>query len=260
MTVGLTTLDPRTDPESGLWVFSREDFARNRFDYKPGEHVVFGGPTQRGKTTLAFQLLQYTATPDLPAYVAVSKPRDPVTQRWGEKLGYRRVTEWPAPKHIREVFGGEKPSGYLIWPKFGDMDSDVERCARVTKALLDDRYTAGVRNKHGILVLDDTMTKSKLMGLDKPMTTHLAMSGAMGLGVWVFVQKPTDSGRASIWAYGAAEHVFLARDPERRNQIRYDEIGGFDSKLVANATNRLKPFQFLYLKRTEQYVCIVGAE
>jgi len=57
------------------------------------------------------------------------------------------------------------------------MDDDVERCAEVTRKLIQDRYTAGVKNKRGILVLDDTMTKSKLMGLDREMTTILAMSG-----------------------------------------------------------------------------------
>jgi len=153
-----------------------------------------------------------------------------------------------------------KPPGYLIWPKFGSMDDDVERCAEVTRKLIQDRYTAGVKNKRGILVLDDTMTKSKLMGLDREMTTILAMSGAMGLGMWAFVQKPTDSGRAAIWAYGASEHVFLLRDPDRRNQQRYDEIGGVDPQVVRDATNSLKPYQLLYLKRTEGFICVVDSK
>lgn len=257
MTVGLNHDDPHTR-DDGMWIISRREFARDYFDYKAGDHVLFGGPTQRGKTTLAFQLLQYTATPDLPAFVAVSKPTDRTSASWGEKLHFRRVSEWPPPMKVSEFWDG-KPPGYLVWPKFGDMDTDIDRCALVTKRLLDDRYAQGARNKQGILVMDDTMTKSKLMGLDKPMTTHLAMSGAMGVGMWVFVQKPTDSGRAAIWAYGASEHLFLTTDPDRRNQQRYDEIGGFDPKVVTQAVNNLKPYEFLYLKRTEKYMCVVGA-
>jgi len=245
--------------EPDLYTFSREEFAVRRFDYKPGQHVVFGGPTQRGKTTLAFQLLEYCATPTLPAYVAVSKPMDKTTQQEGKRLGYRRVTDWPVSKKLSEMWDGPPP-GYLIWPKFGDLDNDTEVCARVTRNLINDRYTAGVKNKHGILVMDDTMVKSKIYGLDREMTTILAMSGAMGIGMWTFVQKPTDSGQASIWSYGASEHVFLTRDPDRRNQQRYNDIGGIDGQYVAQVTRSLKPYQFLYIKRTEAFVCVVDSK
>lgn len=245
----------------GIIVISRTEFARNRFDYKAGEHAVFGGPTQRGKTTLAFDLLEYTATPRMPAYVAVSKPHDPTTAKEGARLGYRRVSEWPVPKKIGEYLGDDPPSGYLIWPQFGDMDKDVENAARVTRALLAERYAAGAKgNVKAIMVMDDTMVKAKILQLDKPMVTNFAMSGAMGIGQWVFVQKPTDSGRTAVWSYGASEHVFLTKDPDRKNQARYDEIGGFDPKLVSALTQTLQPYQFLYLKRTEEYICVIDSE
>lgn len=249
--------------ENGLWVIPREDFARGRFDYKPGEHVTFGGPTQRGKTTLAFALLEYTATPDFPAYVAVSKPNDPTTEREGKRLGYRRVSEWPPTPTVREAILRERPAGYLVWPKFGDMDKDVAECAKVTRALLTERYTAGAKGKaksRGILVMDDTMIKAKILGLDREMTTILAMAGAMGIGQWSFVQKPTDSGRTPLWAYGASEHVFLVNDPDQRSRKRYAEIGGVDGNQVATATQSLKPYQFLYIERTHGYMCVVDSD
>lgn len=242
----------------GLTVFTREEFVNNRFDYRPGEHLCFGGPTQRGKTTLAFALLSVAATPECPAYVAVSKPEDPTTEREGRRLGFVRVTEWPAPVKVDRLWKG-KPPGYLVWPKYGDIDRDVANSARVTRALITDRYTAGVRKQKGILVMDDTMVKSKIMGLDNEMTTVLAMSGAMGIGLWTFVQKPTDSGRAAIWSYGASEHLFVTHDPDKNNQRRYSEIGGVDPKFIAEATRALKPYEFLYFKRTEDFVCVVGA-
>lgn len=252
-------IDTGTQRRDGVWVFGRQEFAENRFDYKAGDHVLFGGPTQHGKTTLAFELLQYCATPTLPAYVAVSKPRDPTTEKWGRKLGFRRVSDWPVPRQVKEYWQGGPP-GYLIWPKFGDMHTDMQRCAYITEKLLQERYAAGVRNKHGILVIDDTMTKSKLMGLDSAMVTILAMASAMGIGMWVFVQKPTDSGRTAIWSYGASEHVFLCYDPDRANQKRYDEIGGVDPKLVAGIVNSLEPYQFLYIRRSTRAMCIVDAK
>jgi hypothetical protein len=245
--------------EDGLWVIPRHEFAFERFAYKAGEHVVFGGPTQRGKTTLAFQLLDAVATPELPAYVAVSKPHDNVSEAEGKRMGFRRVTDWPVPRQMNEYWDG-KPRGYLVWPKFGDMYTDVDKCSEVTARLLADRYTAGVRKKHAILVMDDTMVKSKIMGLDREMVTVFAMAGAMGIGEWVFVQKPTGSGNTAIWGYSSAEHLFILRDTDKRNRLRYDEIGGFDPRVVSQASLDLKPFQFLYLKRTEGYMCVVDSK
>ena len=244
----------------GMWVIPREEFARQRFDYKAGQHVVFAGPTQRaGKTTLAFKLLEYHATPDMPAYVAVCKPDDKVSASEGARLGFRRVAEWPVPPRVSELWDG-KPPGYLVWPKFGDMATDVDRCAIVTGHLLGDVYTNGVKHKKAILVLDDTMVKSKILKLDREMTTIIAMAGAMGVGGWFFVQKPTDSGQAAIWSYGNSEHIFISKDPEKRNRVRYDEIGGVDPHKVEEISLTLKPYQFLYLERTHGHMCIVDAD
>src|ERR1035438_3343820 len=205
MTVGTFQSDAHTR-DDGVWVFPRDEFCRDRFTYKPGEHVLFGGPTGRGKTELAFNLLKYCATPELPAYVAVSKPLDPVSSRWGEKLGFRRVESWPPARKFKDI--NNKPSGYLVWPRFGDVETDNMRAAQVTADLIDHTYANGVRGHHAILVMDDTMVKAKILGLDGKMVTLLAMAGAMGIGVWVFIQKPTDSGRTTLWSYENATHVF----------------------------------------------------
>lgn len=241
--------------------FYREEFASERFDYQPGQHVVFGGPTQRGKTSLAFKLLEYTATPQCPAYIAVCKPFDPVTAREGKRLGFRRVEEWPPPAKIQELIGIEgPPSGYLVWPRMGNAETDIAEATRVTSALLNDRYAAGAKQgrkrEQGIMIMDDTVVKSKLMGLDTVMTTHLAMAGAMDLGGWYFVQKPTDSGRAAIWAYGASEHLFLLPDPDPRNSKRYGEIGGVDPGYIVAVLQQLKPYEFLYIKRSGEMAII----
>jgi hypothetical protein len=246
----------------GMTVIRRREFERERFNYKPGQHVVFGGPSTRGKTTLAFGLLEYAATPEFPAYVAVSKPQDPVTAQRGRELGYRRVTEWPPPKRIQEVLGGKKPDGYLIWPPFGDLETDMVRCAAVTEKLLMERYSHGAssKNKGGILVMDDTMVKAKIMGLDKHMVTILAMAGAMKLGLWVFVQKPTDSGRTPLWAFENATHLFFTKGGDAQMLKRYSEIIGDLGPIAKQVIPTLGPYEFLYIHRTEGFMCIVGAK
>lgn len=248
--------------KDGMTVVARTPFARDYFDYKPGEHVVFGGPSTRGKTSLAFDLMEYVATADFPAYVAVSKPQDPVTQRRGPALGFRRVDEWPPPPRIQELMGGEKPRGYLVWSKFGDLNVDMERCAAITHRLLMERYAHGAsrRNKGGILVMDDTMIKAKIMGQDSSMVTILAMGGAMKLGLWIFVQKPTDSGRTTLWGYEQATHLFFTKGGDDRMLRRYAEIIGEQGSLAKRVIPTLQPFQFLYVHKVEEFMCIVDAK
>lgn len=252
---------PAYQRDDGIWVFSREEFRTVRWVYKPGQHVVFGGPTQRaGKTSLAFVLLEVVAAPDCPAYVAVSKPLDPVTSKEGARLGYRRVDDYPFPRKFKELLKDNRPSGYLIWPYMGDPNTAMQNASDVTSRLIDGVYTDGAKKKKCILVLDDTVTKSKVLGLDRKMVMVITMSGAMGVGGWFFVQKPSDAGKAALWSYPNAEHVFLSKDPVKRNRDYYDDIGGFDSGVVSDIVLSLKPFQFLYLERSHGYMCIIDSK
>lgn len=244
--------------EDGLWVFPRKEFVNERFAYKAGQHVVFAGPSQNGKTTLAFDLLEVCATPALPAYVVVSKPADKVSEKRGKDLGYRRVSEWPPKTTFKELTDG-KPSGYLVWPKFGEMDTDVENAHRVTRDFLGDVYASGARKKKGIIVLDDTYLKARILRLDREMTTIHAMAGAMGLGAWTFVQKATNAGETTLIAYSAAEHLFIFHEPNKAYREKFGEIGGVDPKKVERAVMSLdkERFQCLYIKRTGRHMCIV---
>lgn len=250
------SFEPITVDGVTIYRFGRDDFRYNRFDYQDGEHAVFAGPTQRGKTTLAFALIEPIASEDFPVYIAVSKPADKVTTRETRRQGFKLVREWPPPaKRIKEAI--DKPHGYTVWPKFGDLETDIYNASDVTRRLIQERYRAAMKGEKGVLVLDDTMIKSKVLGLDQDMTTILAMSGAMGLGGWYFVQKPTGSGTTAIWSYSQSEHIFVFRDPDRRNRQRYDEIGGFDPHLVEAVTLQLKPYEALYMKRTGGHMCVV---
>jgi hypothetical protein len=244
----------------GLHVFPRSYFASRRFIYKDGQHVVFGGPTGWGKTELAFDLLGDVSSVSCPAYVAVTKPDDDVSSRRGAELGFRRVDQWPPQKKLKETKPfGHPPRGYLIWPQFGDIENDTQRASEVTADLLAHTYANGVRKKHAILVMDDTMVKAKVLGLDGKMVTILAMAGAMGIGLWVFVQKPTDSGRTTLWAFENATHLFLTKGGDKHMLDRYVEIAGEKGAIVRAVVPTLKEFQFLYIHKREGWMCIVDA-
>ena len=247
-----------TEPYTPV-VIGREEFASSYFDYEPGQKVVFGGRSQEaGKTTLAFKLLEYTATPALPAYVICSKGNDPVTNREGKRLDYRFVDRWPVEKTFKEL-SGDKPSGYVIQVKYGNLTSDKGRAAAVANSVLSERYKAGAQGKPSIILADDTVVLSKLLGQDEEMVTIIALGGAMDVGLWIFVQKPTNSGNAAIWGFENAEHTFLSKPKDIRAFDRYGEIGGQDKKLVISCLRGLKQYQFLYVSGAG-YMCVVDSK
>jgi hypothetical protein len=241
-------------------VIPRHDFARDYFHYTPGDHVVFTGPTQAsGKTQLAFDLLEYAATPECPAYVAVSKPKDAVTSHYARMYDWRIVRQWPPPKKMKEVFG-HKYSGYVVWPHFGDLHNDRENVRAVLSAMLSERYGASARSKkakYGIVVMDDTRDKSKVVGLDYEMTTYLTMAGAMGLGEWIFVQKGSQQGDTALMAYPNAAHMFFFKDPTMKGREYIADIGGVDPDYITWVLPQLRNRQSLYIRRNGPELAIV---
>lgn len=247
--------------DDGIWVIPRREFCAARFDYKPGQHVVFAGPTQRaGKSTLAFALLEHTASPDLPVWVAVCKPTDKVTSQESKRLGYRFSRGYPLQSRIRDMIPENRPSGFVIWPEMSDPDTAMDNAEQVTARLINGVYADGAKGKKGILYLQDTVTKSKVLNLDRQMVMVITMSGAMGIGGWFEVQKPSDAGKAALWSYPNSEHIFISKDPVKKNRVYYRDIGGFDGDIVDRVSMSLTQYQFLYLERSHGYMCIVDSK
>jgi hypothetical protein len=242
--------------------FSRPVFSADYFDYHDGDHVVFSGPTQiSGKTQLAMDLMGPIVSPTLPAYVAVSKPRDKVTSYYAKLYGWKIVREWPPQKELREFFG-HKYSGYVVWPRFGDLDADAPNAQRVLGAMLRDLYAKGAKKKpkHGIVVMDDTRDKEKVVGLKGEMVQYLTMSGAMGLGEWVFVQKGSQQGDTALSAYSNAAHGFFFKDPSGRGREYIADVAGIDPNYAEWVMTQLKPRQALYVGRRGPVICIVDSD
>jgi hypothetical protein len=83
----------------------------------------------------------------------------------------------------------------------------------------------------------------------------------MDIGEWVFVQKPTDSGRTTLWGFEQAIHLFLTKGGDARMLARYGEIIGAEHGVMAKKViPTLGSFEFLYVHKTEGFMCIVGAK
>lgn len=234
--------------EYDVTTYSRDEFVKDVWHCRPGEHVTILGATRNGKTYLAHQLLHETATPDLQAVVLVMKPRDMTVSKFAKVTGFRIVRDWP-PSRITVI--QQKPAGYILWPKeSGNPEYDDENHARIFQRAIRDNYQKGKR----ITFADEVYSLENEYGLRKDLVRVWSKGGSMENGLWVASQRPAFISR---WAY-QAQHLFLSNDPDKDTQKRYGEIGaGVDPDLVRALTAKLKMYQWVYINRDDRTLCIV---
>lgn len=238
--------------------FTREEFLTERWNYLPGEHVSLTAPTQNGKTTTMFDLLKHTDTSwcSVPPVMLVAKPRDPVVSAGLGDLGYQEIDRWPPRKRWFQ----EQPPGYALWPRhLQDVDPEVNNAhlGRVFRPALSKLFWQG----NTITIADETFHLCVVCGLSAPLTTHWTQGAGMGSGLWDGTQKPsgTQQGAIPTFRYNSATHIFLGRDPDKRNRDRFAEISGVDSKFVAETVMNLQKYEWLYIHRDGPTMCIINA-
>jgi len=235
-----------------------EEFEETGFVYKPGQHVTIVGPTDWGKTTLAYKLMEKRATPNFPAVSLVMKPEDDTVDLWIPGMGHRIVREWPPPP-MREMVNS-KPPGYALWPKH-TFDAEIDdpklywefkRCmVQFFGKRIGQRKISG-----GILFSDEVAGLARLYNLARQLDAIWERGRTQKIGLWGASQRPYNVPQN---AYGMSSHLFLGNDPDKRSRQRYGEIGGVDAKLVENATLELPDHCWLYLRRKPRALCIVTA-
>jgi hypothetical protein len=228
----------------------RLDFIQNYFSYTAGDHATFLGHTGSGKTYLKWQLLEYTATLDVPVTVLATKPRDRTTSEWMKNLGYPKITTWPPKPDPRRML--KKSPGQVLWPKHfnsGGADADDALHAQVFGDAM-----RGIYKKGDQIVDVDEMLDMVDLKLETEMRTLWTRGRSMGAGIWAGTQSPF---YVPQHAYRQAMHLFIANDPDKRSRDRYNEIGGIDSNIVKSTVVKLRTHEFLYICRTGPTVCIV---
>lgn len=243
--------------------FDLDTFRHHHFDYRDGHHVAFFGPSQQaGKTTTAYQLLDAVVTPERPATSLIMKHRDRVVARWSEALGFREIPSWPPPPKLAEIraFGGSKPRGYTLWPPqtLTNVQADNERLEREFRAAI-------VHNRGHVPSITHANELYGLLAelnLRQLLTAVITRDSVAGHGMWFENQAPKGTQGNSVpgFFFNCAEHMFLGKDGEARNRVRYGEIAcGISESEIERQTLKLDPFSWLYIRRSGPQWCIVDA-
>lgn len=236
--------------EAEVTRFDRRTFLTQVWDYRAGDCVTVLAPYGGGKTQLAFQLLDHTMRPELPAIVMVMKPRDKTITTWNAKAKLPVVRDWPPPP-TKSIFA-KKPPGWILWPRHvHDPAYDTPRHRAIFRRAILDSYKRGKK----ILFADETYSLEEEMDLTVELRTVWTKGRSMEDGLWAASQR---AAYISKWAY-QAQHLFLGHDGDVDAQRRLAEIGGsVNPAHVRWVVERLGLYEFLYINRDERAMCIVG--
>lgn len=237
--------------------FGRAEFFDDVFDYHDGDHATFLAPFGGGKTQIMFEALARVASPQRQATVFAMKPKDDTVTRWAERLHLEIIRDWPPPTiSIGRRIIGKKTPGYVLWPKdTGNLEFDEAQQERIFRRCIQDMYLKAKRRAN-IMVADETYSLEQELKLKRELGRAWTKGRSVGNGVFAGSQRPAF---ISLWAY-QAQHLFLGKDPDQRAQERYGDIGaGNDPAVIRALINGLQRFEFLYINRDEQSMCIIEA-
>lgn len=229
-------------------LYDRKRFMSSVWEYNPGEHVSFIGPTGSGKTYLALPLLARSVSEEVPGYITVMKARDKTVGDFIKKHKWRRTLTFPPPPSPRA-----KPPGWVVWPHHtNDPEADDVRHEEIFRRMHRQLYVRG----NAVIFDDEAVSLVREMNLRPDLVRIWTKGRSMDCGLWAATQRPS---LVPLEMYDQAEHLFLAHDADKRNRERFGEIGGVDPDLVVSVVSRLPKYFWLYIRRSDRSMCVVSA-
>lgn len=202
---------------------------------KQGQHKLFVGPTQSGKTTLARIMLRQRS------YVVVlgTKARDSSLEAY-EDEGYRRITQWPPTKKQLEP-ESDGSVRLLLWPEMKEY-RDLRRHRETFRHFLGDAFAKGgwsIGCDEGLWV-----ASNKGLGLDAELAA-IAFGGASNkVSLYLCIQRPAGLSRVS-WSSVYDAFVFHCGITGDVRELA--SLGIYNPRDAAQAIQSLRGHQFLRL-------------
>lgn len=234
---------PEAPPDEWAPVLEWDDFLTYVLDWRQNQHVGLVGPTEQGKTNLAYHLLELRK---YIAYLAI-KTRDETLDAYGQRGGYERIRDWPPTKGrgiFRKPVSAQAMPRRLVWPDATQLDSEAEQ-TRVFKKALADIYSSG----GWCPVLDDYWYLAHILGFERDTKKFLANARSNYIPMVVCAQRP--AGNRLVELFDQTTHLFFARDKDEPNLKRIGGVGAQSSKLIQGYVANLQRYQFLYVNTRE---------
>lgn len=225
-------------PDDMAPVLEWDDFMSYVFEWRQNQHVGLVGPTEQGKTNLAYHLLglrKYVT------YFAI-KTRDETLDAFARDGGYVRIGDWP-PRKGRLLKRAVKPEDMprrLLWPDATRLDSEPEQ-QRVFGKALADIYSAG----GWCPVLDDYWYLAHILGFERSTKKYLANARSNYIPMVICAQRP--AGNRLVEMFDQTTHLFFFRDNDEPNLKRIGGVGWLASGPIRAFVANLDPYQALYV-------------
>lgn len=219
-----STVDAQTIP-----LISWADF-RARFRWSQGEHVAAIAPTGAGKTTLFKSLIPYRKH----NLFFGTKVDDSAYRDLIRKQGFRRV----------ESIADARPwdNNILLWPK---QRKNINETIFSQRAAFQDALNTVVKQGAWAVWVDEAKYLSEFLHLKTELTFALEQLRSINATVISGAQRPSYIPPSVL---SNSTHVFLWKTTHDEDAKRLADVGGIDSKVVAQAAKTLDRHEFIYIQ------------
>ena len=204
-----------------------------------GQHRLFLGPTQSGKTTLCRKIAA------LRGYVVVLGTKN-VDESLDAYLieGYKRIYQWPPTK--KEIEEATQPDGsvrFILWPKITELSelNDPKTKLAFTK-LFNQAYKEG----YWTIVCDESLWLADKEGLDMDrILSKMAFASASNkVSLYLCMQRPSGISRIT---WSSVTDVYMFHMGVTQDVVEMAALGRHSPKEVRDAMASLGDREFLKL-------------
>ena len=221
----------RTPPFVPWPTWRAQQWARTR----QGQHILFSGPTQSGKTLLCRKVTEFHS------YTVVfgTKAVDPTLDAYVAD-GYTRIDHWPVNKaDLRDQPPGQ--ARFILWPKMKSRD-DLRRYRKVYARALEDIFIEG----NWCVVVDEGLWMSSRKGLDLGQEIADVAYGAASnkVSLHLLVQRPSNVPPVAWTSCSLAMLFHSGRTDDIRELA---SLGTYTPREAQTAIRNLQGHRFLCL-------------